>query len=287
MAKSQTNYSTNAANNLLNRAQGLTAPWTSAFGSSFGGAGARQNEIYGNLAPALNQNLTTGGYDPKQLATMRGEAQDIYQTGGYDPNQVSSIMSGYGNFAATGGMTDKQQQDFVRQATEGTTATYGALQNQAKQAQIATGGLGTAGALSQMARQGGQAQGQNTLNANVALNQLLTQNKLAGLGGETGLAGQVAAGRAGGAQMGIGLEGGVAQGATSASAIMNQLYNTTTGEITDMGQMVLSSLGLDFGSEAQAAQILAGLSQNPGMFQTGLADALAITGTAFPKGVKV
>ena len=57
---------------------------------------------------------------------------------------------------------------------------------------IATGGMGTPGAISQMARQGTQQQAQDVLNSQVALQQLKTQTKLAGLGGEAQVAGQVA-----------------------------------------------------------------------------------------------
>lgn len=276
MAKSQTSYATNASNNLMNQAQGLVQPWTQSFGTQYQTAIGNRDSLYGGtLLPTVQGELKYGGYDPTTLANLRGETQNMADTGGYNPDQINQISQGYGNFAQTGGMTQAQQQAFMRQGSEGVTANYGALQNQAKQAGIATGGLGTAGAISQMARQGTQAQGQATLNSQVALNQLLTQNKLAGLGGEASFAGQVAGARQTGLAQQLGLESGVQQGALSATNIMNQLYNTQTGEISDMGNKILSSLGLQFGSEAEAIQALTALSQNPGAFQTVYGDILA------------
>lgn len=278
MAKSQTNYATNAANNLMNQAVGMVQPYTSGFQTSLVGASGLQSNLAGRLSDTLGNQMQYGGYNPKQLANLENETQSLYDTGGYDPNEVAGLRGSYSYLGQTGGFSPQDEQRFMRQATEGTTATYGALQNQAKQATIATGGLGTAGALSQMARQGSQAQGQNTLNAQVALNQLKTQNKLAGLGGETALAGQVAQGRQQGAAQQLGLEGNVAQGALSATNIMNQMYNTTTGQVTQLGNQILQSLGLTFNTEAEAISALTNLSKNPGMFQTALSDYLAVTG---------
>ena len=99
-----------------------------------------------------------------------------------------------------------------------------------------------------------QAQGQNTLNAEVALNQSQTSNKLAGLGGEANVAGNVAS--------------NTLQGTEAAGSQLNQLYNTTTGQVTALGNQMLSTLGLDFKTQEEAANTLAAISQNPSMFQS-------------------
>jgi len=206
--------SMNAAKGLLNQAQGYAGPGSpimSGFQSSLGTA-------QGNQADLLNS--ATGNI---------GALQDISKA--YEP------------FAQTGGFDPKQSQQFIQQATEGIGSTYGALEDQVRRSQTATGGLGTSGGLSQMARQLSQAQSKGTLDAQVALDQQKTANKLAGLGGEvtaTGIAGNQ----------------------------LNQLYNTTTGQVTQLGNQILSTLGIDFSTQAEAASILDQISKNPSLFQT-------------------
>jgi hypothetical protein len=239
MSNSSTGNSANASKNLLNEAQGLAGPGS---------------PIYTGLQTSLG---TAQGNQASQLAGANAgitNLQGISSTGGYDPTQLAQIEGGYTNIANTGGYTPQQAQQFIQQATEGTNATYGALEQQAKQAQQATGGLGTGGALSQMARQLGQVQGQNTVNAETALNQQQTANTLSGLGGESNVAGNVA--------------GNTLQGTETANNQLSQLYNTTTGQVTQLGNQMLQSLGLDFGTQEEAANTLAKISQNPSMFQS-------------------
>jgi len=263
MPNTSTGNTANASKNLLNQAQGFagpTSPLYTGFQSSLGNAQTNQGNEYSGATGNISnlQGLSaTGGYNPTQL-------NQLSAAGGYDPTQLSQIEGGYTDLAQTGGYTPQQAQQFVQQATEGTQATYGALENQAKQNAVATGGLGTGGGLSQMARQLGQSQGQNTLNAEVALNQSQTGNKLAGLGGEANVAGQVAGNK-------LGLAGSVAgntlQGTETAGNQLNQLYNTTTGQVTQLGNQMLQTLGLDFNTQEEAANTLAKISQNPSYFQ--------------------
>ncbi len=264
------------------------------FQSSLGTAQGRQGQTFDASFGALQQDLQTGGYDPSVLSGLRSTAQDFTNTGGFDPTKLSEsyagydkAMSGYEDLANTGGYSPEQAQAFVRQATEGTQSTYGALQDQAKRASIATGGQGTTGAISQMARQLSQTQGRNTLDAEVALNERQTANKLSGLGGETNVAGgkaaltsNVAAGRRAGEQIQQNLEGSVAGGKLQASQMMNQLFNTTTGEVSDLGTKLLQTLGLNFSTQQGAINSLVQLSKNPGKFQTAFADVLAAAGAA-------
>src|SRR5487761_230891 len=241
MGKSQTQQATADANQLFNQAQTETAPILSGFKSSLGTQQANQASEFSNLQPNINQNMTTGGYDPSTL---------------------SSIMGGYSGFANTGGYTPTQANQFMQQATEGTGTTYNALENQAKRSAVATGGLGTSGGLSQMARQLGQVQGQNTVNAETSLNEQINANKLSGLSGEAST------------------EANVAGNKTAATAQANQLYNTTTGQITALGNQMLQTLGLQFNTQSQAIDALTQLSKNPGLFQTFMGDMASAGGSA-------
>jgi|ERR1051325_155093 hypothetical protein len=238
MPNSSTGNAANAAKGLLNQAQGFAGPGSpimTGFQNSLGTAQGRQSDLYSGATGNIQ--------DLKNLAS----------TGGYDPVQFNQTLSGYNDLATTGGYTPQQASQFLQRGTEGTQSTYGALQDQAKRASIATGGLGTTGGLSQMARQLAQTQGQNTLNAQLGLNEAQTANKLAGLGGSAAL--QTA-------QAGQRL-----QGTETAGSQLNQLYNTATGQVTQLGNQILDSLGLSFATQEQAANILARISQDPSMFQ--------------------
>src|ERR1035441_1246930 len=239
MATSSTGNAANASKNLINQAQGFAGPGSPLY-TGF------QNSL--GTAQTNQANLLSGATD--NISNL----QNLSATGGYDPTQLNQIEGGYSDLATTGGYTPQQSQQFMQQATEGTESTYGSLENQAKQASIATGGLGTGGGLSQMARQLSQAQGQNTLNAEVALNQSQTANKLSGLGGEANVAGNVASNKL--------------QGTEAAGSQLNQLYNTTTGQVTQLGNQMLQTLGLDFKTQGEAANVLAKISNNPSMFQS-------------------
>jgi hypothetical protein len=272
MAKSQTSYATNASNNLINQAQGLTAPIQAGFQSSLGTAQANQASELNTATAGINtlQNeASTGGFTSAQ--------SQLLAQGGYNPAQLSQVEGGYSNLATTGGYTPQQAQQFVQQATEGTEATYGALEQQAKQGAVATGGLGTGGGLSQMARQLSQAQGTNTLNAEVALNQSETSNKLAGLGGESNIMNQVATNKLQGAEA---QAGNTLQGTEAANTEASQLYSTTTGQVTALGNQILQTLGLNFSTQAEAINALTQLSKNPGAFQTAIGDLTAAGGAA-------
>lgn len=278
MSNSATGNAANSAKTLLNQAQGFAGPTSSlytGFQNSLGTAqGNAASELTGATSGINNlQNLSaTGGYDPSQLTGLQNQTAGMTSTGGYDPNQLAQLNKGYSNLAQTGGFNPQQSQQFIQQATEGTGATYGALENQAKNNAVATGGLGTSGGLSQMARQLGQVQGQNTLNAETSLNQLETQNKLSGLGGESSLAGQVAGNRlsAQGQQLGLAsnVAGNTLQGNETANSQLSSLFNTNTGQTTQLGNQMLQSLGLDFSSQEAAQNTLAKISNNPSMFQS-------------------
>lgn len=283
MAKSQTNYSTNASNVLSNDAQGLTNQLQGqvpSYLSGLGGAQSSQQSTLGTLFPALSTDLTTGGFNPTQLGALESSTTGLTQTGGYDPTQLATVTGGYTSLAKNGGFNPQQSQQFIDQATEGTTSTYNILEQQAQQARAATGGLGTGGDYSQLARQLTQAQGQGTLNAEVALNQQKTQNKLAGLGGLSSTEAGLASSRLAANNQNIGLQSNVAQGSETASGQLGSLFNTQTGQVTAMGSQLLQALGLSYNTQAEAAGILQQLSKNPGALQTALGDIAGLGGAA-------
>ena len=281
--------------------------------------GFNQQQTWGGYDPAqltqIRQDLggmqPTGGYDPTQLANLRGEYSQYLPSGGYDPTQLagvrgelSSAAGGYQRFADTGGWDPGMQQQYMQQATAGNRNLTNALAGAARRSAAATGGNAQA-ALADIARSGGQTEATATSGAALGLQQQIAANKLAGLGGlgtiagtQAGLEGGVSAGTrdimgrqagteadvaAGGravAGLRTGLESGVASGVQGANVGLAGLYNTATGQVTAEGQQLLQALGLQYGTEAQGAQILQELSKNPGWFQTMIGDIADLGGAA-------
>jgi hypothetical protein len=261
----------------VNQGQGLAGPGSDimkGFGDSYGAAKTNQSDELASATSGIKSSMETGGYDPTQLGNLRSSTSDFAKTGGYDPSTLSTINSGYSSLAS-GGFTPGQEQDYIRQATQGTEGTYGVLADQAMRNRAKTGGLGTGGDISQMARQLSQVQANNTLNAKNSLFNMENSNKVAGLGGLSSTAGNVAAGRLAGSGQQLGLEGNVAAGRDNANSQMSQLFNASTGQVTALGQQMLQSLGLDFGTQEAAIGALTNLSKNPGMFQTVFGDLVA------------
>lgn len=91
--------------------------------------------------------------------------------------------AGFKDFAETGGFSDAARNSFLNRATSGVRNTFDVLKKQAELSSRRTGGGSTPAALAQIARQGGQAQAQATDEANVSLNNMISQNRLAGIGG--------------------------------------------------------------------------------------------------------
>lgn len=272
--------------------------------------GGYNQEQLASMRNTLASMQPTGGVDPNQLSNIRGQYSNVQNelsgylpSGGYDPTQLAQTLGGYGAFADTGGFTPQQQQQYLNQATRGVATTAENLANAARRSAAATGSSPEA-AIAAIQGEAGAQQADATNAALVGLNQQINANKLAGLGGLGTVEGQLAAARAGimGQQAGVtgqqagletgvaglrqgvsglqqGLEGGVAQGVQAANRGIQGLYDTTTGQVTSLGNQVLAGLGLQYGTQAQGAQILQELSKNPGLFQTGFGDVLGLLGT--------
>lgn len=316
MAKSQTNAATGAAQSLINQAnqqmpgvisgiEGLQRTAEQQSNQTFNEAlsGYQQQQQTGGYDPTqlagmrstLASMQPTGGVDPTQLASIRGNLASYLPTGGYDPTQLASLRSGYGGIATTGGYTPEMINQAINQATAGTTATAGNLASAAQRSAAATGGSPLA-ALASMQNTLGAQQADATNQARLGIQQAQIQNRLAGLGGAAGLEAGVAGGtqsimgQQAGLEQGVaslrqgvsglqsGLESGVAQGVQKANQGIQGLYDTSTGQVTALGNQVLAGLGLQYGTQAQGAQILAELSRNPGLFQTAFGDFTQLLG---------
>ena len=326
MAKGQTQAGTQEAQDLYSNAATTIQPVVSGIGQdkataqtqagrtfSEAESGYQQQQKTGgfdvdqlaNLRTTLSGMQPLGGYDPTQLANLRtqygalqGQLAGMAPSGGYDPDQLAKTLGGYGSMADTGGFSAADRQNFLNQATRGSTATASNLAAAAARNAAATGGNAGA-ALANIQRQAGQQQADATTGALTSLNQQINANKLAGLGGLGGTEAQLAAARQGitgqqaglaGQQAGLegdvaggsravaglqsGLESGVAQGVQGANAGLAGLSGQAQTAATAAQQQILQALGLQFGTQAQSAQILTELSKNPGLFQTGFNDFL-------------
>lgn len=327
----------NLINNILSLQQGALNNQNQTFNAAYGGykqgqdTGYYDPTILNNLRSLTSELSTTGGFDPVQVANIQNQfgkigvnLQDTYNidkgftgtSGAMDPAALAAITGGYQKFADTGGFTPDQSAAFMRQATSGVPAIYDVLAQQAQRNRAATGGLGTGGDIAQMARQMSQQQSQATTGAEVSLNEQINANKLAGLGGltgvgenvagqrlgaagqmtgvenaatglgsaESGLASDIASGRRSGAGLETGLESNVASNKAAATAGMAGLFNTSTGEVTQMGQQILDALGIDSSNQQLALRVLASLADAQGAGPMGILAGISNFITAGAKG---
>ena len=294
MAKSQTQAATQQAGDLYSNAASIIQPVVSGIGQdkataqtqagrTFGEAesGYQQQQTTGGFDPIQLANLRTtlsgmqptGGYDPTQLANLRGQygtLQDrlasMAPSGGYDPEQLAKTLGGYGAMADTGGFTEQDRQNFLNRATSGSTTTASNLAAAAARNAAATGGY-AGSALANIQRQAGQQQADATTAALTSLNQQINANKFAGLGGLGTTEAQLAAARQGitGQQAGVagqqaGLEGGVASGSRDVAGLQSGLESGVAGGVraANAGLAGLSSQAQTAATAAQQ-QILQAL----------------------------
>lgn len=140
---------------------------------------------------------STGGYDPDQLAKIRGAADDLQNSATSNPGVVDLL-----GLAKTGGLTDQDyasvnrqslldiennggysDKDIARvrqQAASAAPAFYSNLQDQERTARSTTGNLAGAGATDfKMARTAAQGSSADRLSAEIALQQNIEGNKSA------------------------------------------------------------------------------------------------------------
>lgn len=275
MAKRATQQARSEGQQFANRVRGRTqSDVLGGPGGAFGPTGlagerqaaqGQQQQEQQAAFGGIQQAQTTGGYDPTQLTGLRQSAQQFTQTGGYDPAALAKITGGYQSFADTGGFTPDQEAAFRRRATSGVPAIYDVLGAQAERERSLTGGLGTGGQISQMARQMAQEQSKAATGAEVDLASQERAGKLAGLSGLTGVAGDVAGARRAGFGQQLGLESGVAQGVGQANQQMSHLFDSSTGQINALGNQILAQYGLSDAADETKLKVLQSLSQAPGV----------------------
>ena len=108
-----------------------------------------------NLRTTLAGMQPTGGYDQAQLANLRTSLTNMLPSGGYDQARLDQTLGGYGSMADTGGFSAADRQNFLNQATSGSTATASNLAAAAARNAAATGGNAGA-ALANIQRTAGQ-----------------------------------------------------------------------------------------------------------------------------------
>ena len=356
MAKQQTKDATKASNDLINQSKQQNQQFQQQTQQDLDGARQRRNDSYGRAVGGFQDQAATGGFDSGRLASMRENVDNITTTGGYDPTAIAGlrqrlslgtggmdagqvqnlrtrgnafmddggydaestakIRGGYGGFIDNGGFSAEDRTNFLNRGTSGVANTYGVLQQQMQRDQARGGGFKSGGAYGQMARRLSQDQAQSTLDSNVALNEMVNKNKMAGLSGLGGFEGDVAknrlgafntvagfendlaagerdqartlagletdiaGGRRAGLNAGIGLEGQFANNRNQANEGMLNLFRTSSGEVSDHAKNILQSMGLDASTQESAIRSLTDLSKNPGLFQTFLQNAIGLAGAA-------
>lgn len=203
---------------------------------------ALASQVQTQTAPQEATNTTAEGNAQTQANN------DYTQTQGNIANESANANS----MASTGGFTPAQEEQYMNQATSGTANTFDVLGQQAAENATRTGAASGPAAIAQIARQGGQAQAQNENNAAVGLNTQVNANKNTGIGEQQNV-----------------------------TADTSNLFNTDTNQVTAQGAQLLSALGLQYSTQAQAQQMLSTLaSQTKGPLDNILAVAGAAGGVA-------
>lgn len=170
------------------------------------------------------------------------------------------------DMATTGGYTPAQETAFKNQATSGVKNTYDVLAQNAQQNMTRTGAASGPAAISQMARQGAQAQATAATGANVALNTQENANKATGLS------------QLNNANSGL---TSVGNAQANVAGIDKSLYDTDTNTVTTEGAQLLQNLGLKYNTQAQAQQLLSTLaSQTKGPMDNIMSVANTAIGAA-------
>lgn len=263
-----------------------------------GPTGAYDPEKYAKTEAQNDQNIKTGGYDPAQLEKTRGDINTNIGTGGYDPGQVDKLRGGYESLIKTGGLDDATAGAMRRQAAGASQAVYSTLGTNMARKQAAAGFGGAGGETAQMARQAGQSAAVATTGANAEIGKLKQSGTIAGLGGATGLEGDIAHGKTTAVGQEAGLEGDVAKGTLEASKAnqdlatgaaqqkiqaaggLINLVNSDPGYVKTLVQGILESQRTTGQLTTAQSQIMQEISKQPGAFQTALGDIVALSGAA-------
>lgn len=253
------------------------------------------NDIMGGYQGYMNGLAPQYSQFQSGLAGMPGGNAGLSNQG-----EVGSAMKGYQGFADTGGFSPESIQNFQAQAQAPVRAAYQQANQQLQTNRGLMGGYSPnfAAASSQMARQQGQGMSQANIGANAAIDQMVQQGKLAGLGGLSSTAlqnqgqglqasainNQFNLGRAGLGLQGLGQQGQQGLGALSG---MNNLYGQTPGLAGLYGSMLQGNTGQQLQGQQLQNQLGLGImgaqnqrAQIPGDFQQGLGNVAGTLGLA-------
>lgn len=213
---------------------------------------------------AANQGLDkASGTLDKSLGTLDTAGTNLDTAG----STLGSSGKTFQNFADTGGFDAAARTNYLNRATSGVTNTGTALEEQARLARSKSGGAGTGGEISQIARQLGQRQADATNQAQMDLNQQINANRLAGASGLT---------QVGQSQTGVGqARTSVANAQTNVGANQgdiakahSMLFDANTGAASELGKQILAAYGLKYNTENEATALLARMANNPGILDT-------------------
>jgi hypothetical protein len=257
MDKTGTKDTQGMSRNIYGNVASEIAPYVNMFGS-------QANQSFADQTRQMNESEQ--GYLANQ-ATLNAMAP----YGGMDQQYVDTTNQGFANLANYGGFTPGQQNAYMRAAMDPLATTAANLTGAAQRSAAATGG--DAGAA--IANIQGELGGQQASAANAALvglNQQINANKLAGLGGLGGFQNQLA-----GARQGVaGLQNQVAGGLAG-------LYGQTSANTNAFQNQILQALGLKYGTQLGAGQLMAGTARSPGLASTIFGDITSvIPGTRGP-----
>lgn len=242
------------------------------------------------------------GLAPGYSSFMSGLSGMGSNAGLGNQGEIGSAMRGYQGFADNGGFSPESIQNFQAQAQAPVRAAYQQANNQLQTNRGLMGGYSPnfAAASSQMARQQAQQMAQANIGSNAAIDQMVQQGKLAGLGGLSSTAlqnqgqglqasainNQFGLGRAGLGLQGLGQQGQQGLGALSG---MNSLYGATPGLAGLYGSMLQGNTGQQLQGQGLQNQLGLGLisgqnqhAQIPGNFQSALGNitgGLGLAGT--------
>ena len=253
------------------------------------------------------QTRGAGGLNPEQLATIRGGYGEFARTGGFTPESAGAFRR-----RATGGVAQTYQtladeasrrraisggtgfgggelaqlaRQGAQRGAEAATAAEAEIANQTRAGRLAgLGGLSeTEQAQAAAMRQGTGQMAQTEIDAARVANEAAAGRRGA-LGLETGLEEAQAAGRRAGAGMQTDFETNMARNRLTerlqSLGGLENLARLSQEERSDLGRQALTALGMLSGDERADNELLAQLSQAPGLFDNILRAATAAGGVA-------
>ena len=127
---------------------------------------------------AKGQQKQVFGTAGKQIGTAQQQEQQFLSS-------LAPQTAGYTNFATTGGISPQTQQEIQQRESSSLASLYGNLQNQLSQQKAVQGGYspGYGAQEAQLGRQTGEQIAEGRRDTDIALQQLISSGKLAGLAG--------------------------------------------------------------------------------------------------------